>query len=70
MRTRAGLILAGELSAAAYADQFDAQMRRGKLRTLLYASYVQFARTGAVVFGLDPGEICVTSPQRTIRRSR
>ncbi len=47
VEARTDLILSDEASAAAYALQFDAQMRRGTIRRLLCAGFVRFARAGA-----------------------
>ena len=44
VEARADLILADELLVEAYAAHFDTQMRRGKVRRLLYIGYVWFAR--------------------------
>jgi len=55
VEARADLILCGEASAEAWAVHFEAQMRRGAIRRLLYAAYVGFARAGASLAGLDPG---------------
>ena len=49
---RADLILADEVTAAAYAAHFDAQMKRGKARKLLNTSCLQFARNGVNMFNL------------------
>ena len=49
----ADLILAGEATKEAYVMHFEAQMRRGKVRKLLYTSFLQFARSGAML-GLNP----------------
>jgi hypothetical protein len=49
---RADLILADEVTAAAYAVHFEAQMHRSKVRKLLHTSYLQFARNGAAMFNL------------------
>ncbi len=54
VEARAELILADELAAEAFALHFKAQLRRGKVRTLLYTCYVHFARAGAALVGLDP----------------
>jgi hypothetical protein len=51
---RADLILASDLGVHAYAVHFEAQMRRGRIRRLLYASYVFWARAGTILAGLDP----------------
>ena len=53
---RADLILADEPAVEAYMLHFEAQLRRGKVRKLLYASYVHFARAGAILFCLDANE--------------
>jgi hypothetical protein len=54
---RADLILADEPGAEAYRRHFEVHLRRGKLGRLLYASYVNFARAGAGLSGLDTREI-------------
>jgi hypothetical protein len=54
VRARADLILASEFTAEAYAAHFEAQLRGGKVRRLLYTCYVHLARAGAALFGLDP----------------
>ena len=54
---RAELILADKPTAKAYKLHFEAQLRRGKVRRLLYASYVHFARAGAISSGLNASEI-------------
>jgi hypothetical protein len=54
---RAAVILADDPTVKAYAVHFEAQMRRGKVRRLLYASFVHFARAGASLSGLDAREI-------------
>ena len=41
---RAALILADDPTVKAYAVRFEAQMRHGKVRRQLYASFVHFAR--------------------------
>jgi hypothetical protein len=46
VEARADLILSGEASADEYAVHFEAQMRRGATRRLLYAWHVHFARRG------------------------
>jgi hypothetical protein len=51
---RADLILARALGAGAFAAYFEAQMRRGRIRRLLYASYMLWARSGMLLAGLDP----------------
>jgi hypothetical protein len=53
----ADLILASELSAHAYVVHFEAQMRGGKVRRLLHASYVYIARGCAFLVDLDPQAI-------------
>ncbi len=53
VEVRADLILGGEVTSEAYAMHFEAQMRRRKVRKLLYASFLQFARSGAMI-GLNP----------------
>jgi hypothetical protein len=53
----ADLILASELSAHAYLVHFEAQMRGGKVRRLLYASCTYIARACAVLADLDPQAI-------------
>jgi hypothetical protein len=52
VEVRADLILADEVTAAAYAVHFDAQLKRSKARKLLNTSCLQFARTGANMFNL------------------
>ncbi len=54
VEARAGLILADQPSARAYAAYFETQMRRGRIRRLLFSSYLWFARTGTVLTGLGP----------------
>jgi hypothetical protein len=54
VEVRADLILDDELTAEAYIVHFEAEMRRGKVRKLLYAAYTQFSRTGVVMFSLNP----------------
>jgi hypothetical protein len=51
---RANLILASKLDVHEYVVHFEAQVRRGRIRRLLYVSYVHFARTGMILAGLDP----------------
>jgi hypothetical protein len=53
----ADLIMASELSARAYAIHFEAQMRGGKVRRLLYASCMYIARACAFLADLDPQAI-------------
>ena len=53
VEARADLILGGELTAEAYVVHFETQMRRIKLRRLLYISYAQFARACAPLAGHD-----------------
>jgi hypothetical protein len=57
VRTSADLILGSEFSARAYAAHFETQMHGGKVRKWLYASYIHFARGGAMALGLDPAGI-------------
>lgn len=57
VQARADLILASEFTAEAYAAHFEAQLRGGKARRLLYTSYAHLARAGAALFGLDPAGI-------------
>jgi hypothetical protein len=47
VEARADLVLSDQASAKAYALHFEAQMRQGALRRLLYAGCVRFARAGA-----------------------
>jgi hypothetical protein len=54
---RADLILASEPGLHAYAVHFEAQMRRGTIRRVLYASYLHFACAGAILAGVDPRRI-------------
>ena len=51
------LILASEASARAYVVHFEAQMRGGKVRRLLYASYMYIASACAFLVDLDPQAI-------------
>lgn len=51
---RADLIFATDLGLHAFAAHFEAQMRRGRIRRLLYASYLFWARAGTALAGLDP----------------
>jgi hypothetical protein len=44
VEARADLILTDERSVDAYAAYFEAQMHRGKVRRLLWAVYLRFAR--------------------------
>ena len=53
----ADLILASELGAHAYVVHFEAQMRGGKMRRLLYASSMYIARACACLADLDPQAI-------------
>ncbi len=50
---RAALILASQFSVHAYMVQFEAQMRRGTIRRLLYAVYLHLAVSGAILADLD-----------------
>jgi hypothetical protein len=54
---RADLILADELSIEAYGRHFETQVHRGRIRQLLYASYLHLARAGAGLAGPDAGLI-------------
>jgi hypothetical protein len=53
----AALMLASEASARAYVVHFEAQMRGGKVRRLLHASYMHIARACAFLADLDPQAI-------------
>jgi hypothetical protein len=57
VEARADHILADDPSAEAYAAYFETQIHRGKVRRLLYTSYVWFARTGMTLAGLDHTDI-------------
>jgi|HubBroStandDraft_3_1064219.scaffolds.fasta_scaffold135190_2 hypothetical protein len=57
VEARTDLILGGELTAEAYVVHFETQMRRIKLRRLLYISYVHFARACAPLAGHDSSGI-------------
>jgi hypothetical protein len=57
-KERAARILDSELTARSYAIHFETQLRRGRLRRLLYIGYLNFSRAGAIAAGLDPGESC------------
>jgi hypothetical protein len=57
VKERAQAILASEPAVGAYAVHFDTQLRRGRLRALLYRSYIRFSRASTMAVGLDPGEI-------------
>ena len=48
VEVRADLIFADEVATEAYAAHFETQMHRSMVRKLLYSSYLQFARTGAM----------------------
>jgi len=48
VEVRADLIFADEVTTEAYAAHFETQMHRSMMRKLLYTSYLQFARTGAM----------------------
>jgi hypothetical protein len=52
--TRADLILADELSIEAYGRHFETQVHRGRIRQLLYASYLHLARAGAGLADAGP----------------
>ena len=54
---RAHLILADELSIEAYGRHFETQVHRGRIRQLLYASYLHLVRAGAGLAGPDAGPI-------------
>jgi hypothetical protein len=54
VEAHADLILADSVSVKAYGCHFEAQMRHGRVRQLLHASYLYFARAGAGLAGLDP----------------
>jgi hypothetical protein len=56
VKERANRILDSELTARSYAIHFDIQLRRGRLRRLLYLGYLNFSRAGVIAAGLDPGE--------------
>ena len=47
IEARADLILVDELSAKVYGLHFETQMRRGRIRRLLYATCLHFARARA-----------------------
>jgi hypothetical protein len=53
VEVRADLILADEATTEAYVVHFEGQMRRSKMRKLLYASFLQFAHSGAM-FDFNP----------------
>lgn len=57
VEARADLILVDETSAKAYGLHFETQMRRGRIRRLLYASCLHFARAGAGLPGFNAGAI-------------
>lgn len=57
VKARAELILADQPSVEAYAAYFEAQMRCGRIRRLLFTSYLWFARTGTVLAGLGHADI-------------
>jgi hypothetical protein len=50
VEARADLVLADEPSAKAYAAYFEAQLRSGKIRRLLYTSYQWFLGMGTQNF--------------------
>jgi hypothetical protein len=54
VEARADSILADVLTTTAYAVHFEAQMHRSRARRILNTSYLQFARTGAAMFCLNP----------------
>jgi hypothetical protein len=53
VEARADFILAEDPSVKAYAVYFESQMHRGKVRRLLFTSYLRFARAGTVLTGLN-----------------
>jgi hypothetical protein len=53
VEARADRILGGKPATEAYAVHFEAQMRGGKMRKLLYVSYLHFARAGAYLARLS-----------------
>jgi hypothetical protein len=53
VEVRADLILADEATTEAYVMHFEAQMRRSRMRKLLYTSFLQFAHSGPM-FDLNP----------------
>jgi hypothetical protein len=55
VKERADRILDSELTAGAYAIHFESQLRRGRVRKLLYIGFLHFSRAGAIAAGLDPG---------------
>ena len=57
VEAHADLILADESSIEAYAAYFETQMHRGKVRRLLYTSYLWFARAGTSMTGLGHTDI-------------
>jgi hypothetical protein len=57
VEAHADLILADEPSVEAYAAYFETQMRRGKVRRLLYTSYLWYARAGTILTGLGHTDI-------------
>jgi hypothetical protein len=60
VKEHADLILSSEPDIHAYMIHFEAQLRRNKIRRLLYASYLEFIRAGEVLAGLDPQDIYMT----------
>jgi len=52
VEVRADLILADEVTAAAYAVHFEAQMHRRRARKLLNTSCLKFTRNGVAMFNL------------------
>ncbi len=57
VEARADLILADEPSVESYAAYFETQMHRGKVRRLLYSSYLWSARAGTILTGLGHTDI-------------
>jgi hypothetical protein len=50
---RTEFILADEPAVRAYMLHFESQLRRGKLRRLLYAGYLHFLKGSATLADLD-----------------
>ncbi len=53
VEAHADLILADEPSVEAYAAYFETQMHCGKVRRLLFITYLWFAHAGTVLTGLN-----------------
>jgi hypothetical protein len=53
VEAHADFILADEPSVEAYAAYFETQMHCGKVRRLLFTTYLWFARAGSVLTGLN-----------------